>query len=192
MWLERLVLSFSCVEWEGKSISPRPQSSVSNAAEIPAEACWQCDIQPCFGIRTIQIGGSGMASTGNHLPCPKIIGIAAGETQPGLGTELWKALWVSQNQANRCCLNNPPAAVFTGIRRGHSASRFIGSFGNSTAWTSCFPALPITELEPGMHSHICGLPKGTRVLKTALASGSENISTGRACELRDLHLDKRT
>lgn len=44
-------------------------------------------------------------------------------------------------------LNSSPAAVFAGIRRGQDASGFTGSFGNSTAWTSCFPVLLITELE---------------------------------------------
>lgn len=38
LWLARLVLTFSCVEWEGESIPPVPQSSVSNGAGIPAEA----------------------------------------------------------------------------------------------------------------------------------------------------------
>lgn len=36
--LARFVPAFSCVQWEGGSLPPRPQSAVSNGAEIPGEA----------------------------------------------------------------------------------------------------------------------------------------------------------
>lgn len=61
-------LCWAFLVWSGKKRASLHIHSHQCQMELKLQQrlCWQSDIQPCFGVRTIQTGGSGMASTWNH------------------------------------------------------------------------------------------------------------------------------